>query len=309
MNTKGSKHPRLIFFSHPRATAMLPGVKLKGTTKGTAALSLCVLLVFIAAALLSPWAYRLLHPHLAYPFHSYVDRSLMLAALAAIPLFWRRFDIASWQEIGVKPEAKIGLAIGLAIALLSTFVTLAIAIAAGGRILEGSAGWGSLGTLLLAAALVAPLEELLFRGIIQTVLIRGTGPLVGIVLTSLFFALVHFIKVPSDFTPDPVTAGSGFTALGLAFAPFADFHAIATRFLLLASVGGVLGLAAWRTGRLWLPIGLHAGWIIGAKLGGCLTAGIPNHWASGDFTADPLSFAALALVALLLWKCPRFSIN
>ena len=288
---------------------MLPGVKPKGTA--SLYLCLCVLLVFLAAALLSPWAYRFLHPHLAYPFHSYVDRCLMLAALAAIPLFWRRFGIASWPEIGVKPEAKIGLAIGLAIGLVSTLLTLAVAILAGGRIVEGSASAGTIATLLLAAALVAPLEELLFRGVIQTVLVRGTGPLLGIVLTSLFFALTHFIKVPHDFTPDPVTAGSGFTALGLAFAPFADPAALATRFLLLAAVGGVLGLAAWKTGRLWLPIGLHAGWIIGAKLGGCLTAGIPgpNHWAAGDFTANPLSFAALAAVALLLWKCPRFSIT
>lgn len=284
---------------------MLPGVK----PKGTLSLCLCVLLVFVAAALLSPWAYRFLHPRLAYPFHSYVDRSLMVAALAAIPLFWRRFGIASWQEIGVKPEGKIGLGIGLSLALVSTFVTLAVAIALGDRVIAGSAGAGVFATLLLAAVVVAPLEELLFRGVIQTVLIRGTRAVPGIVITSLFFALVHFIKVPHDFTPDPVTAGSGFTALGLAFAPFADPAALVSRFLLLAAVGGVLGLAAWKTGRLWLPIGLHAGWIIGAKLSGCLTAGLPGHWAAGDFTTNPLSFAALALVGLLIWKCPRFSIT
>jgi len=283
---------------------MLPGVK----PKGTASLCLCVLLVFVAAALLSPWAYRFLHARLNYPFHSYVDRCLMLTALAAIPLFWRRFGISSWQEIGVKAGGGIGLGIGLALGLLSTLVTLAVAILAGGRVVQGSADPGVIGTLLLAAALVAPLEELLFRGVIQTVLIRRTGAGAGILATSLFFALVHFIKVPVDFTPDPVTAGSGFTALGLAFAPFADLNAIATRFLLLAAVGGVLGLAAWRTGRLWLPIGLHAGWIIGAKLGTRLTVDVPGHWAAADFTTSPLSFAALALVGLLIWKCPRFSI-
>jgi len=282
---------------------MLPGVKLQGI----AALLLCVLLVFAAAAGIAPPAYGLLHGRLAYPFHSYVDRCLMIAALGGMFLFWRRFGIASWREIGVEPQNTPHLGGGLAIGLLSSAAVLGAAVILGGRFLSGSAGIGEIGTLLLAALLVAPLEELLFRGVIQTVVIRGIGAGAGIAAASLFFATVHFIKVPVDFNPVPVTAGSGFAALGLAFAPFADPNAIASRFLLLTIVGAVLGLAAWRTGRLWLPIGLHAGWIIGAKLGNRLTAGVPGHWAAGDFTTNPLSFAALALVGIVIWKWPRSS--
>ena len=284
---------------------MLPGVKPQG--RGTAALLLCVVLVFLGAGLIAPWAYGLLHVRLDYPFHSYVDRCLMITALAAIPLFWNRFGLASWRDLGVRPEGKGEIAWGLALGLISAATMLGAAIALGGRMSQNSAGWEVILILLATAAIVAPLEELLFRGVIQTVLVRDIGAGAGIAATSLFFAVVHFIKVPVDFAPQPVTAWSGLAALGLAFAPFADCGAIASRFLLLAAVGAVLGVAAWRTGRLWLPIGLHAGWIVGAKLGNRLTAGVPGHWAAGDFTTNPLSFAALAAVGIVIWKWPRSS--
>lgn len=36
-------------------------------------------------------------------------------------------------------------------------------------------------------------EELLFRGVIQTALVQGTGPMIGVVLASLLFGLVHWV--------------------------------------------------------------------------------------------------------------------
>ena len=37
--------------------------------------------------------------------------------------------------------------------------------------------------------------------------------------------------------------------------------------------GTVLGFARWRTSSLWLPIGLHAGWVLGNNL--FLTMAVP----------------------------------
>jgi membrane protease YdiL (CAAX protease family) len=73
--------------------------------------------------------------------------------------------------------------------------------------------------------LIAPLyEELLFRGIVFPYVVKRTGLVGGTLLVSLFFALLHF-HLPS----------------------------VVPLFLLSAA----LCLAYWRTGSLWVSIGIH----------------------------------------------------
>jgi len=80
--------------------------------------------------------------------------------------------------------------------------------------------------LILLAVIAAPLfEEMVFRGLLFPYLVKRTGLAGGTVLVSMFFALIH-MHAPS-------------------FAP-----------LFLLSV--VLCLAYWRTGSLWVSIGIHA---------------------------------------------------
>lgn len=79
---------------------------------------------------------------------------------------------------------------------------------------------------LLMAVIVAPLfEEILFRGMVFPYLVKRGGLAGGTVMVSLLFALMHF-HLPS-------------------FVPL---------FLLSAT----LCLVYWRTGTLWVSIGMHA---------------------------------------------------
>lgn len=79
---------------------------------------------------------------------------------------------------------------------------------------------------IILAVLIAPLyEELIFRGVIFPCLIKRVGLPSAITVTSIVFALIHF-HIPSIF---PL-------------------------FLLSA----ILCLAYWRTGTLWVSIGIHA---------------------------------------------------
>jgi membrane protease YdiL (CAAX protease family) len=143
--------------------------------------------------------------------------------------------------------------------------------------------------------------------VLQRVFVRGLGAGWGLTVGALLFAILHYLKVPPNFEPSPVTAADGWRAVGAAFGPILGFGWAQARFVLLVGIGLVLGLAAWRTGRLWLPIGLHAGWVVGLKLGQKLTEEVPGHWASGDFASNPLSFAALVGVGLIVWNWPRSS--
>ncbi len=79
---------------------------------------------------------------------------------------------------------------------------------------------------ILMAVLVAPLfEEIVFRGMLFPYLVKRGGLAGGTVLVSLLFAMMH-LHLPS--------------------------------FLPIFLISAVLCLAYWRTGSLWVGIGMHA---------------------------------------------------
>jgi uncharacterized protein len=85
---------------------------------------------------------------------------------------------------------------------------------------------GSVAVLVLFLVVFAPMvEELFFRGLFLRALLGRTPPAVAIVVSGLVFALAHFEAV---------------------------------QFAGLAVFGVVLGVLAWRTGRLAPGIGAHA---------------------------------------------------
>ncbi|HEY8965259.1 MAG TPA: CPBP family intramembrane glutamic endopeptidase [Candidatus Methylacidiphilales bacterium] len=265
-----------------------------------------VLFPFLAAALLAPWVWRGLHGFLDYPFPRYVDRCLMVSALLGLALFWKGLGIG-WDELGWRRAPARTVSAAARLGLISAALALELAVLCGGRewldLISLSSAFG-----ILAGALALSLaEECLFRGVVQTVLAKRFGPFPAIAAGSLLFALLHYLKVPADFRPFHPGAGDGFRAVGLAFTPFAGGGWLQPRLGLLVAVGAILGLLRWRSGSLWPCVALHAAWVFAARVGTGLTLGYPSHWAGGDFSANPLSFVSLALVALAVWKFPVFS--
>ncbi len=113
-----------------------------------------------------------------------------------------------------------------------------------------------------AALVVSVIEEVLFRGVLLGIFLRAMRPAPAIALLSFLFAFVHFLEPPEGVgVPDPEATDAGFVMLGHILSRFADPLSMASRFSVLFAVGVVLGVARYRTASLWLPIGLHAGWI------------------------------------------------
>ncbi|WP_353566467.1 CPBP family intramembrane glutamic endopeptidase [Haloferula sargassicola] len=123
--------------------------------------------------------------------------------------------------------------------------------------------WGSvIRRALIAATIVAVIEEFLFRGVLLGIFLRAMQPAAAIVSLSVLFAAVHFLEPPRGATvPDPEALDAGFVLLGQILHHFIDPLALAGRFFSILAVGLVLAVARYRTASLWLPIGLHAGWI------------------------------------------------
>jgi membrane protease YdiL (CAAX protease family) len=107
---------------------------------------------------------------------------------------------------------------------------------------------------------VALIEEALFRGLFLGVLLRGSRPLTAALLSSAIFSIVHFLKAP-DQTSTSVGWTSGFISLAHSFDQFTEPMLVLAGFTTLFLIGVILAHARQCTRSLWLPIGLHAGWV------------------------------------------------
>jgi membrane protease YdiL (CAAX protease family) len=111
-----------------------------------------------------------------------------------------------------------------------------------------------------ASVTVPAIEETFFRGLILGLLLRSGRTYTSIFVTSALYSIVHFLKAPPR-TATIVTWTSGFNSIANSLAQFADPIFVAAGFTTLFMIGWILADARLRTHSLWLPIGLHGGWI------------------------------------------------
>jgi membrane protease YdiL (CAAX protease family) len=260
--------------------------------------------LFVGAIILGPLLFFSVRGFFPLPFHRAMDRALLISALAALGFVWPRVDLRAWWpfDSGAWKQALLGLGI----ALVSTQLILGLEVAFAGL------GWAQvtthdahriLFTAIVAALLVPFAEETIFRGFIQTKLVRGLGAHGGIVFGALIFMLAHFLKVPAGFDHAPVHGWSGASALGAAFLPVLQGQFLDGRGLNLFLLGLILGGLFLRWGTLWLNYGLHGGLILALILASGLTRPAVQgaFWAGDGLLSSLLTSAVLVLLGFWLW--------
>jgi uncharacterized protein len=275
------------------------------------ALIIYIVVVFVGGALLAPWLYWLAHVFAhefpktaAQPFNRFVDRSLLILALAGLWPLLRALGVTSWREAGlVEPHGQWKkLSGGLLVGFLSLAVVAGTALVCGNRVqVQGANAHEVVATVFSAvgtAIIVAVMEELLFRGGIFGGLRKFFYWPLALLISSLVYALAHFLS-RADFTGD-VGWRTGLVLLPIKLGGFMDFQALVPEFLNLTVAGLLLGLAYQRTGNLYFSIGLHAGWIFWLKTYGALTATAPHaatwFWGTSKMIDGWLALIVLALV-------------
>jgi membrane protease YdiL (CAAX protease family) len=296
--------------------------------RGLGLLAAYFVATLLAAAVLAPPLYWWLHgwaeaasrgaagaeglaPYLAEKgFPRYFDRVRWLLVLAGLPWLCRATGLAGRRELGLVGgrEAWRVLALWLAAGLAM------VAGIAAGQLASGSAvprapGAATVAEVLLvgllAAALVAFFEELVFRGIVFQLAHRALPAWGSVPVAALIFALVHFLRVPSSAWPagTPVPWWSGFAVAWRSVAALPRTLDPAT-FAGLLLAGAVLCLIFLRNGTLLAPIGLHAGWVWGARLHRDLVeVEAPSAAWGGRALIDgavPLGLLVLLLVGMVL---------
>jgi uncharacterized protein len=244
--------------------------------KDAAKLFAYFLAVVLGGALLAPplfWsAHRFSTFFAKYDFESFFHRALLICALAFLWPFLRSLRLHSFRDLQLDKNrhAVRDVVAGILLAAIPLLVGAVVLIATRIFLLKNAVPWSSLGAVLAAAMVVPLIEELFFRGLLFGILLRGLRPLLATLITSAFFAIVHFLKAPPR-TGESVTWFSGFHSIANSFAQFADPMMVLAGFTTLFLIGWILADARLRTRSLFLPIGLHSGWILVAGVVGKMT--------------------------------------
>ncbi len=256
-------------------------------------------------------------------FGRYFNRSMLIAGLVLLWPLLLRVRILSrargtrpantWSGIGWQTGVTHGLA-GFA-AAAGLLWLLGIAVESGGAFIPSENHPSTrefLSGALIPALGASIIEEWIFRAVLIGLWLRIGSPLSACVGTSLVFAFVHFLDPPHGAEiPDPHAWSAGFGLLGMILRNYFEPQFIAAEFLTLFVVGLSLAWARLRTGSLWLPVGMHAGWIFSFKGFNMFHQPAPSNGMApllvGDtLRAGLLPLATLAITWLLLfWLLPR----
>lgn len=177
--------------------------------------------------------------HAMHPAHGPIDLAIAVVFAAIVVVVWKA--LLRWYEARpdaefARPHALGELAAGLGVGF-ALFCTMALSVVAlGGMTLGGWRGAGAVSALwpVIGMALTSGVfEETLFRGVIFRHLETLLGSPAALAITSGLFGAAHLAN------PD----SSWFAALAIAI-----------------EAGLLLCAAYMLTRRLWLAIGIHAGW-------------------------------------------------
>ncbi len=119
---------------------------------------------------------------------------------------------------------------------------------------------------LAAALIISLIEEPLFRGLLLTAMYRRLGLVAGIIISSCYYAGLHFLKTDLDV---PYADLQWFSAFELVFDAFGNLFKMQNlpSFPALFMVGVFLCVARLKAGLgLGFCIGCHTGWVFLIKL-------------------------------------------
>ena len=238
-------------------------------------------------------------PHSDFVFDMIYRVGLSVAALGTGYFCARLFEALPWRSLGLTLHTGWlrDLLIGFAIGVAALVVAVAIAMMAGGlKFSFSDAETTSIGKSMLASTVLlfvaALAEEAAFRGYPLQTLSRARLALLGVLLTSVPFALVHLLN------PNVVPGAT---------------------FINTALAGVWLAAAYLRTRSLWLPLGAHwswnwaMGWLFGIPVSGGKVASNPllratdagPSWLTGGsygLEGGVACTIALALFTLFIWR-------
>lgn len=203
-----------------------------------------------------------------FPFHRVLSRCLQVSLVVLLWPTVRWIGLRRISALGLRsnPVFARDISAGALLGVSGVFLVSAICLLFGFFSWRDDPALGSLGRIVLTAGAVSVVEEAVFRGVVLGICLWNLSARGAIAVSSALFAVVHFLKpAKTRLAPEAVQWFSGYTEL---FSFAGALPSGGVLFFGLASLfvaGWILGRATLRTHSLWLPIGLHAGWVFGVQ--------------------------------------------
>lgn len=222
---------------------------------------------------------------LFFPWMEWIHARRGMAAEAGGPWRLRLPDGARvstrGQRLDKNPRAAWHLCAGFLVAA-GLVLSMGLAVASAGcptiKLPGGALTEMAMRSLALAF-MAATVMEVFFRGIVMGIFLRAMRPAAALGMSAAFFALALSVMPAAGLNVvDPEAARPGFEMLRLTGMSFAEPGALLGSFIPLLALGAVLAYARWRTASLWLPVGLHAGWLFAKNLLAALSAAPLQNW-------------------------------
>jgi membrane protease YdiL (CAAX protease family) len=210
------------------------------------------------------------------------------------------------------------LILGLVVGAVAVWIIIGVFYAAGALAYDEHFVTRALWSALLSGLGVALLEEIVFRGVVLQNLQADMEAFFAVVFASAFFAAMHFVQPLPDRIAAQTAAPSfahfhlfdGFRLLPYQFQNFTRLEVIWPFALGLFLIGVVLALAYVKTGTLYLPMGIHAGFVAMLKLDGSLFKpvetklrllfGVARDWQMSYTDSLVCWLVAVVLIVLLI---------
>ncbi|BDS08407.1 hypothetical protein NT6N_34470 [Oceaniferula spumae] len=214
----------------------------------------------------------------------------------------------SGQSLSHNGRSWFHFGTGLLLASSLTLLTMWLLLYTGWFHLNHPVMWiDAIKRATVIAAVSAVLEEWVFRGILLGICLRSLRPAVAIISVTVLYACVHFLSpLHGALLSEPGQWDTGFRMLSLVGQRFMHLHEFALPFLTMLMMGGILAYARYRTASLWLPIGMHLGWVFVHSLFQEIASPSSGHVSSAEFfiSADRksgvLPLAVLVATGLLV---------
>jgi membrane protease YdiL (CAAX protease family) len=246
-----------------------------------------------------------------YPFPRIFDRTVMASMLIVMLYAARDLNLVPLLKRGFSHPALLSLMRalrGFVVAMIAIAILFGLALAVGG----GGTGGREAATALipkyfLSSIAIAFIEEAFFRAFLLGGMSNDFGNRIALVSSAAIYAVAHLVRSPARFYVSGYAPTAGLMTLAHSVDQFST-PAIALPTLIgLFLLGIVLGEAYILTGSVYFSIGLHCGFVLGAKMWPKIIlnrAAIPWWIAGGG--AIPLIAAPTAwLIAIAIFATLR----
>jgi len=245
-----------------------------------------------------------------FPFPRIFDRTVMATLLIAMIWAARDLNLGALMSRGFRHPAAPSLvrAIrGLAVAICSIVILFALALAVSGTGNESGIGdRGAAAALIpkyfLSAIVIAIIEEGFFRAFILGGMKGDFGNRVALILSAAIYAVAHLVRSPAHFHVTGYEPAAGLITLAHSIDQFTNPSTAIPTLIGLFILGIVLGEAFILTGSVYFSIGLHCGFVLGAKLWPKMVLGraVIPWWIAGGGAIPLIGGAAAWAIAIAI---------